>query len=133
MKLTIKPSVKISELNNSFNNFFQFLKLEFFKTPHTGTESTPAEYMIRQDLKLDEIPGYKGDGILEFDPLTEIQEIEAAFRDRFGLNVQVFRKSGNIWLETCGSDEMSLYESNEMGKRKSKPFVKPSSVDFDYD
>ena len=133
MKLMIKPESRISELNKTFNNYFPYLKLEFFNSAHTGTESSPIEEMIKEDLKVQDLCEVHEISFLEFDPLTKISEIESGFRDTIGLNVQVFRKSGNVWLETCGSDNMSLQEASDLGKQKSAPLVKPRTVDFDYD
>ena len=43
-------------------------------------------------------------------------ELEERFEKDFGLHVQVFRKSGNIWLETSVSDDLTLAQQNEKGK-----------------
>jgi hypothetical protein len=34
----------------------------------------------------------------------------------YGLHVQVFRKSGNIWLETSVSDHLTLSEQQERAR-----------------
>jgi hypothetical protein len=36
-----------------------------------------------------------------------------------GLYVQVFRKSGKVWLETTATDNWSLYKQNEEGQELS--------------
>jgi hypothetical protein len=42
-------------------------------------------------------------------------QLERLFEQEFGLHVQVFRKSGNIWLMTTVSDSLTLEEQNFKG------------------
>ena len=37
------------------------------------------------------------------------------FKEIYDLNVQVFRRSGNIWLQTTATDHLSLSAQNEKG------------------
>ena len=43
-------------------------------------------------------------------------ELEEIFETNFGLHVQIFRKSGKIWLETSTTDGWTLNQQNEEGK-----------------
>lgn len=40
----------------------------------------------------------------------KVMEVEKLFEEQFGLHVQVFRRSGKIWLETSKSDHLTLAE-----------------------
>jgi hypothetical protein len=45
--------------------------------------------------------------------------LEKVFQDNLGLYVQVFRKSGKVWLETTATDNWSLFKQNEEGQELS--------------
>jgi hypothetical protein len=49
-----------------------------------------------------------------------VQELERVFQDELGLYVQVFRKSGKVWLETTATDNWSLYKQNMEGQELSE-------------
>ena len=42
----------------------------------------------------------------------KVAELENAFAKSFGFAVQVFRKSGNVWLQTTATDDWTLEEQN---------------------
>jgi hypothetical protein len=39
-----------------------------------------------------------------------VEEIEGIFNNKFGLNIQLFRKLGNVWIETVNTDNWTLKE-----------------------
>ena len=45
-----------------------------------------------------------------------VAELEGKFRNEYGLEVQVSRKSGLLWLETTMTDNWSLEKQNEHGR-----------------
>lgn len=45
-----------------------------------------------------------------------VNELEQLFKTKFGLNIQIFRKSGNSWLETTVTDNWTLEKQNEEGE-----------------
>ena len=55
------------------------------------------------------------DGILEIDDSMKVSDLENTLKDQYGLLAQVFRKSGNVWLETTMSDNWTLKQQNDHG------------------
>ncbi|MBK6949217.1 MAG: hypothetical protein IPH16_15200 [Haliscomenobacter sp.] len=51
-----------------------------------------------------------------------VREFEQAFYDTYGLNVQVFRRSGNIWIQTTATDSWTLAEQNRKGSSSERFF-----------
>jgi hypothetical protein len=45
-----------------------------------------------------------------------VAELENAFEEYFGLSVQVYRKSGKMWLQSTITDDWTLKEQNEHGE-----------------
>jgi hypothetical protein len=133
MKLEINEKVKLSELKNLFSNMFPLLKIEFFRKGHIeGQPSTKAE-LLPGDLIAGEVGSIKQNSSIDIGKHITVAELERAFHDRYGLNIQVFRKSGDVWLETTITDNMTLEQQNNLAKEKMKPVetVKPGDIDYD--
>lgn len=48
----------------------------------------------------------------------KVSELESVFTETFGLSVQVFRKLGNVWLQTTTTDNWTLAEQNQKASEK---------------
>jgi hypothetical protein len=46
----------------------------------------------------------------------KVSELEELFQEVFGLSVQIFRKSGENWLQTTTTDFWTLNQQNNKGK-----------------
>ena len=78
--------------------------------------------------------GLRQEGQVEVAETMTVKELEKTLRDKFGLTVQVARKSGSIWLETTISDNWTLKQQNDHGSELSEPVKKgllPDEVDHD--
>ena len=58
-------------------------------------------------------------------------QVERLFESELGLHVQIFRKSGSIWLETSVTDDLTLDQQNAKG-RASEKFQMPIAEPMDY-
>ena len=52
--------------------------------------------------------------LLMTDAMT-VTELENKIHEVFGLNAEVLRKSGNVWLETKLTSNWTLLQQNKMG------------------
>lgn len=127
MLLQINSEKTINDLQKDFSSAYPFLKLEFFK----DTSSSANKKLQQQPLKFILKPAGKK-GSLPFGDSTQVIELEKAFLDEFGLHVQVFRKSGNLWLETTFTDRWTLKQQNDHGREISVAHGYPvETPDFD--
>jgi hypothetical protein len=134
INLEIGPDVLISDLNNDFSGLYPFLKLEFFKNSDDSATLMSAKNMLTQDLTLFGAGLTNSrSGEISVNPERKVAEIEDEFRSLYGLNVQVFRKSGSVWLETTGTDNLTLREQNNLGMEKSRAPKAIDITDIDYD
>ncbi len=51
-----------------------------------------------------------------------VSELEQLFLTKYGLNAQVFRRSGNLWLQTSATDHWTLAEQNRKGGHSEELF-----------
>jgi len=56
-------------------------------------------------------------GIIHFQPWMKTGQIEEQMKEQFGLFTQIYRRNGYEWIESAGTDELSLDEQNDIGKK----------------
>ena len=129
-ELKIDLNQTISSVQKQFNDLYSFLKLEFFKQPPISGAGNAKNKMITYDMKLKEIQIIHKSGEVTATNQTLVSELEDQFEKDFGLYVQVFRKSGRIWLETTATDNWTLEQQNEEGKSLNEHLnIKPENPD----
>ena len=50
-----------------------------------------------------------------------VWQVERLFEKEFGLHVQVFRQSGEVWLETSVSDDLTLEQQQARASASQHP------------
>ena len=132
MQLNITPDRFISEIQKDFTDNFPFLKLEFFNNKSFARNDFSASQIISRSRKLGETQTGIKEDIIEIEERMKVSELEKLFKDKFKLAVQVFRKSGNLWLETTMTDNWSLLQQNNHGREIStNKITDPKPDDFD--
>lgn len=115
MKISILPDHTILLIQRAFQNSFPFLKIEFFTQPHGMGKPTEAKYLVPAHRKIGDFMKVVESQELTFGPRTRVMDLERMFQDQCGLFVQVFRKSGRVWLETTITDDWTLEKQNQQG------------------
>lgn len=137
MKISISDKRKISAIQKEFSNAFPYLRLEFFSKPHTiGKGSDKTVRIIPDHKTIGDCRKVRKNRNLSVTPDMKVSTLEQIFKDDFGLYVQVFRKSGRVWLETTMTDDWTLAEQNHQGEELSKyraEKVKPFPADDYHD
>lgn len=116
MILQILQGRTLKETQDEFNSAYPYLRIEFYRSLEPG--------FARRHLK-NTMPmiaaGLKQNGELEINDLMTVGQLESAFRDKFGLQVQVSRRSGTLWLETTMTNNWTLKQQNDHGRELSEP------------
>jgi len=116
MKIEIASSRLLSEIQQEFNDKFPFLKIEFFRSTLPRQSKWNAANRISPNLEISRCQTQPKSGAIHFQEETKVEELENLFQQGFNLNVQVFRRSGNIWLETTMTDKWTLKQQNDHGR-----------------
>lgn len=128
--IVIDESQTIESVQKKFNSVFPFLKIEFFKDSHTiGSGSKKKRMYESGTIKLINLNKNFKRGRISIEANRTVANLETDFQNQFGLNIQVFRKSGKVWLETSVTDSWTLDEQNKEGLRFSKE-IKIEKEDF---
>jgi hypothetical protein len=120
MELTIDKQLSIEKIQRAFNMQYPYLKLMFSLKPELSkglTESININYSKKPIEKHKQI---KHNQSLVVNPEMTVKSLEHEFHSLFGLSIQIYRKSGTVWLETTLSDSWTLEEQNKQGEILSK-------------
>lgn len=109
---------------------FPYLKIEFFLRSSMNGKRTKKEYLSNLHIPLHELTKNHVDDQMTLDENTIVNELEKSFRDRFDLNVQVFRKSGNMWLETTATNNWTLGYQNSQGQELDRANLSTNDNDY---
>jgi len=132
MKLRITPNRLISDVQKDFNNAFPFLKIEFFQNRNLQPAFT-FQQMLPHNKRIVEGQHALTDGDVEISSTMTVKDLEKIFKDQFSLAVQVFRRSGNLWLETTMTDGWTLGLQNQHGLEISTAGKTDNAAENDYD
>lgn len=114
MKIHILRDGRVGEIKKQFSSEYPFLKLEFLVHEH-GDKQKGKQMVVSDSRKISEIHSGLEEGSVEIGDATTVSELESFFRDHL-LDVQVFRRSDNLWLETTMTDKWTLEKQNTHGR-----------------
>ena len=128
MEMIIEKRKQLQEIQVEFNTLFPFLKLEFYANEYASEEGSAKRNTLDTALSIESVQHKTAEGSLAIQGSMRVAELENAFEEMYGLSVQVFRKSGNTWLQTTTSDSWTLNEQNQKALEKHE-VIKEDSVD----
>ena len=118
MKLNLASDKSMGDIQAVFSAFFPNLKLAFFSKPHKAYKSSAAKFLIQdKDILLSELTNQLVEPTSIFlESTMPVWQLERLFEEECGLHVQVFRRSGKIWLETSKTDDLTLEQQEAKAK-----------------
>lgn len=129
MRITGGKTIRV--IQEEFNRLFPALKIEFYTTPHSNKTGTSEKYHIKNTSRLKEISTDVATKSVTVNSSLTVTDLEQKIQDNFRVGAQVFRKSGNVWLQTTATDNLTLEEQNKKGLESS--FTEPQNrSELDY-
>src|SRR5688500_5186978 len=120
MKIKISDKRKISAIQKEFSDTFPYLRLEFFSKPNSRKiRFDKVSLIVAENKTIGECRKVHNNTSITITPGMKVSKLEQDFMDDLGLYVQVFRKSGKVWLETTMTDDWTLAEQNKEGEELS--------------
>lgn len=113
MKITDQKT--IAQIQEEFSALFPGLKIEFYKSRHQSNEGSPVIDQLSADMKIANVRSQHNEGDFDINPEMTVAQVEKGLADQFGLNVQIFRRSASIWLQTSATDHWTLEVQNRKG------------------
>jgi len=118
MDITFDNKTPLKDLQESFKKRFNFLKIEFFKFKEGDDPAYTVNDLLNPELRIEDVSPTTGKVSLHITGLMKVGELERNFSEKLGIHVQVFRKSGKVWLITSSSDALTLDELNRDARER---------------
>jgi hypothetical protein len=131
MIIEIDDTKTIEEVAKSFCQNFPFLKIEFYDEAHHWQEQSSRKHMLPHYKTIGEVRKRHNPGAMEIHNWQKAGTVEQQFRKLFDLNVQLFRQEGDMWVQTAGTDELTIEEQNEIGRNASQDLLHGTDRKFE--
>jgi hypothetical protein len=104
MEMCIEKGKPIRDIQKEFNELYPFLKIELIDKGQPSAKVVTGMHFSDQCRHVDVSSG------------RTVAELEADFRDHINIPVQLFRRAGNLWIETSLTHDWSLEQQNKEGE-----------------
>ncbi len=121
MIISIKKESLIRDIQHQFSVYFPFLKIEFLKRSFEGGTILKKEYAAPGDF-FKRIPSLKSEGEINLDLKQTVSELEEHFKEHYGVSIHIFRKAGNVWIETTLTNDWTLERQNKEAEQMRRHF-----------
>ncbi|HEX5152197.1 MAG TPA: hypothetical protein VFW07_12170 [Parafilimonas sp.] len=125
MKLFIEKESLAEDVKKIFTTCYPFLKIEFYKKQPAHTEVIQKKEIMPFNLPLIQFINGSNRTVIDIGRHITVEQLEDQFAS-LGLLSEVFRKSGNVWIETSLTSGWTLQQQNTEGEEISRHFVKKS-------
>ena len=116
--MIINDDVRLSNIKSAFSRQFPGLRIEFYRVPHKDHQGSPKNETLNENLSVGDIrEGDFDSGELHLSDDLTVTAVERLFENKFGLHIQIFRRSNNLWLQTTATDHWTLAVQNGKGVR----------------
>jgi hypothetical protein len=115
INITYKTTIK--QLQKKVTVAYPFLKVEFCIKLNEKGERITKQQFCDPDLKLLDVAKKPEPGWIVMHPWHTIRYLKEAFKNRFGIHAQFFRKENDQWVQILGTDAFTLDEQNEIGRK----------------
>lgn len=111
--MKVDKNISVEDLKNSFIKLYPYLSLRVYKKLHDHYEGSPASEEVGGEVLLSVLNSELESGEVVISDSLSVDRLETIFRKEFGISVQVFRKSGDQWLQTTSTDKWTLERQNK--------------------
>ena len=114
MVVHINDNLLVSDIKERFSKCYHYLKIEFYSRHLQRREKYSGKYIISEDKRIGEMRIGHEAGDLQIKSWYTADHMESEFREKFGLNVQVFRKENGRWVRTAKADKFAVFHQTEL-------------------
>lgn len=121
MKLFIDNTTLVADVKNIFTSNYPFLKIELYKDGISVNHYALKKEPLSSNLPLQLSVNANSKKIIDINDNITVAALENEFAS-IGLVAEIFRKSGNVWIETSLTCNWTLQQQNAEGEEISRHF-----------
>jgi hypothetical protein len=130
MLLKIERNMTIDQVNHNLHTKFPYLKLVFFKQANNNEEDNSENRITALYTPLIDIYPNLRNALINLNGNLQVRNLETKINEITGARVQVFRRSGNVWLETLTTDNKTLADLNKIASNTLNKIVLTEPTDY---
>ena len=115
VEITEKTTVK--DIQQQFQKTYPYLMIRFSDKHHEFGAPTNKGYWYAPSFRLHDIMPKPRAHFIDIQTWHKTGEVEEQFERKFNLHPQIFRKEDDQWVQTAGTDILTLAEQNEIGRK----------------
>ena len=116
MLLEINDNKPVAALQSKFSACFPYLKIEFYSKAHHWQSASDEKYLVLPQTLVGSIRNKQAAGLFDIKSYHKTGQVEKNFKQKWGLHVQIFRLQDNSWVQSTGTDDLTLHEQMELAK-----------------
>lgn len=117
MKIRIRNSMRLGEIQEMFHEAYPYLKMEFCRRPHSPGEMVGKQHLYGSRTRVGDLNKLAEPTEIMMDPWRTTGQLEEQFQNQLGLCPQIWRLQGDHWYQTAGTDVLTLFEQNDIGRQ----------------
>lgn len=110
----------VRDIRNRFREKYSHLDIKFYTKSHESFQGSSVADEVPETLQLSKIGSSVHEGDIDVSPDITVSELEEVFEKEYGLHVQIFRKSGDTWLQTSVTDHWPLQRHQDSASAMEK-------------
>ena len=115
MNLSINNKTLVKNIQEEFTTLYPYLKIEFLTDTKTSNGYAKVE-KIAPTTYFKLLHKLEHEIEICINNNRTVADLEKDFKNFIGLSVQLYRKSGNVWIETSLTDDWTLARQNDAGE-----------------
>ena len=135
MLLRIHDNLLVEDLQEQFSKCFPHLKIEVYSTPHHWKKGSLQKDLISSKSLIGDIRKKHPGGVMEIKSWDKVGEVEKKLKNMFDLNVQIFRKENNCWIQTTSTDVFTLEKEAQLSEKSKTTLttkIKEQADEYDF-
>ena len=116
MEIVIDTDTIVKDVQSAFNIVYPYLKIEFYKKHHTESDQFLKFEKLNPSQKFNRFTKAGNKVHIDIDAKKTVTQLENDFLEFTGTWAQIFRRSGNMWIETSLTDDWTLERQNKAGE-----------------
>jgi hypothetical protein len=117
MIIHIDDRLTVGDLQERFSKCFPLLKIELFRASHKWKAHSSLHDVIDPLETIGSIRKTHEQGFMDIKSWYQTGKVESDFKNKFGLNVQIYRQRKSGWIQTISTDNLTLKEQSELALR----------------
>jgi hypothetical protein len=132
MEFNVIEDDVLINIKTAFQEHYPYLTLRFYKNPHGEKSASFESERVPLNKPMEEVTMFHTAGKIDIGTDRTVAAVEYDFFKILGLCVQIFRMSGNLWLETVQTDYWTLKQQNEAGEEscRQQPIEEPEDFNL---